>query len=95
MTTYFKIILKKFTEKYFVPFFNPKYSTSQSIGLLNVGDATRIHPNTNSSSARHFTGVMFLPNNSTAKAAVENIFNYRRKRRKPRGRGRNKKRRKK
>ena len=65
-------ILKKI-----LPFFKPKNSNSQSIGLLNVGDATRIQPNTSNNRARHFTGVIFLPNNITANAAVVNIFNYR------------------
>ena len=64
-------ILKKI-----LPFFKPKNSNSQSIGLLNVGDATRIQPKTSNNRARHFTGVIFLPNNITANAAVVNIFNY-------------------
>ena len=59
-----------------VPFFNPKNSSSQSMGLLNVGDATRMQPKTSNKRARHFTGEIFLPNNITANAAVENIFNY-------------------
>ena len=47
----------------------------QSMGLLYVGDATRMHPNTSSSRARHLGDVMFLPSSTTANAAVENIFN--------------------
>ena len=49
-------------------------SKVQSMGLLNVGDATRIHPNTNNSRARHLGDVIFLPSSTTANAAVENIF---------------------
>ena len=50
------------------------------MGRLKVGDATSMHPNTNSNSALHLGADMLLPNNKTANAAVENIFNWESKR---------------
>lgn len=57
--------------------FNPKLANSamQSMGRLKVGDATNMHPRTSSKRARHLGAVMLRPNSSTAKAAVEKIFN--------------------
>ena len=39
-----------------------------------MGEATKIQPNTNNSRALHLAGVIFLPSNITAKAAVEKIL---------------------
>lgn len=59
----------------FLPAFALSNSKVQSIGLLNVGEATNMHPKTSNSRALHLGAVMFLPSSTTAKAAVENIFN--------------------
>lgn len=59
----------------FLPALALSSSKVQSMGLLNVGEATNMHPKTSNSSALHFGAVMFLPSSTTAKAAVENIFN--------------------
>jgi hypothetical protein len=67
--------IKKKSVLPFLPALALSSSKVQSMGLLKVGEATKMHPNTSNSRALHLGAVMFLPSSTTAKAAVENIFN--------------------